>query len=79
MPKLGQGRRGWWLEGFALALTLTYLPAVRSDPESRRLRSPTEDKGAVSGSELTTGDRAGQPGQAPAAGHRSESESSRAH
>lgn len=37
------------------------------------------EPGAVSGSALTTGDRAGQPGQAPAAGHRSESESRRAH
>lgn len=47
MPKLGQGRRGWWLEGIALALTLTYLPTVRSDPEPRRLRSPAEDKGCT--------------------------------
>lgn len=37
------------------------------------------ERGAASGSALTTGDRAGQPGQGPAAGHRSESESSRAH
>lgn len=35
--------------------------------------------GAVSGSELTTGNWAGQPGQAPAAGHRSESKGSRTH
>lgn len=34
---------------------------------------------AASVSVLTTRDRAGQPGQAPAAGRRSESESSRAH
>lgn len=37
------------------------------------------EPGAVSGSALTAGDRTGQPGQAPAAGHRSESESSRTH
>lgn len=37
------------------------------------------EPGAVSGSALTTRDGAGQPGQAPAAGHRSESESGRAH
>lgn len=37
------------------------------------------EPGAVSCSALTTRDRAGQLGQAPAAGHRSERESSHAH
>eukprot|EP00064_Thunnus_orientalis_P004614 superscaffoldBa00000423_g4626 len=76
-PEQGQGTRGWWSEGTALAWSSEDLdlPLRRGDEQLFTGAEP----GAVSGSALTTGDQAGQLGQAPAASRRSESESSRAH
>ena len=66
---------------------LPYCGGQAQSPEDQGLLRRTGDEpafmvaqpSAASISGLTTRDRAGQPGQAPAAGHRSESESSRAH
>jgi len=77
--------QGCWL----WSVTLARSPPVGSDWSSEywgllqrtgaEQRLTGAEPGAVCGSVLTTGDRAGQPGQAPADGHRSESESSLAH
>lgn len=71
-------------------MTLAHSPTVGSGAETQKTEASNSEQGdehpltgaearAVSGLALTAGDQAGQPGQAPAAGHRSESESSHAH